>query len=173
MKDQAGKVSGLVFSLRDATRYKEAELERQRAGEMLRRERDFGTAVIETAGALVIVLDEAGNIMRFNRECELVSRYSTGEVLGKSVWERAIFVTSPAEPVRTYKDHRPRTAAALPRPTVPFFSFTGFPRPRRGPATWRAAGTSAWRSSSRTPCLPGPPRSDPGEDLRAAPSTGH
>ncbi len=46
-------------------------------------ERDFVSAVIETADVLVCVLDRAGRFVRFNRACERVSGYSSEEVLGR------------------------------------------------------------------------------------------
>jgi PAS domain S-box-containing protein len=46
-------------------------------------ERDFVTAVIDTADTLVCVLDRAGRFVRFNRACERVSGYSSEEVIGR------------------------------------------------------------------------------------------
>ncbi len=51
--------------------------------EILRRERDFTSAVLETAGCLVTVLDQRGRIVRFNRACEMISGYSFEEVRGR------------------------------------------------------------------------------------------
>ena len=55
--------------------------------EALRKERDFTSAVLSTAGALVVVLDREGRIVRFNRACEELTGYSFDEVRGKSPWE--------------------------------------------------------------------------------------
>jgi len=55
--------------------------------EALRKERDFTSAVLSTAGALVVVLDREGRIVRFNRACEELTGYSFEEVRGKSPWE--------------------------------------------------------------------------------------
>jgi len=38
--------------------------------EALRRERDLVSAILDTADALVVVLDPQGHIVRFNRVCE-------------------------------------------------------------------------------------------------------
>lgn len=46
-------------------------------------ERNFITAVVETQGALVVVLDGEGRILRFNRACEATSGYTVNEVRGK------------------------------------------------------------------------------------------
>ena len=60
---------------------------KEAAQKELKKERDFSTAVLDTAGALVVVLDRRGRIMRFNRACESLSGYSAPEVLGRSFWE--------------------------------------------------------------------------------------
>jgi PAS domain S-box-containing protein len=43
--------------------------------------------VLETAGALVVVLDREGRILRFNRACEQTTGYMSEEVIGRYVWE--------------------------------------------------------------------------------------
>ena len=61
--------------------------ERKRAEQRLQKERDFIDAVLETAGALVVVLDRDGRILRFNRACEQTTGYSSEEVVGRFVWD--------------------------------------------------------------------------------------
>ncbi len=61
--------------------------ERKRAEQLLQKERDFIDAVLETAGALVVVLDRNGRIQRFNRACEQTTGYSSEEVMGRYVWD--------------------------------------------------------------------------------------
>ena len=61
--------------------------ERKRAEQILQKERDFIDAVLETAGALVVVLDREGRILRFNRACEQTTGYFSEEVLGRYVWD--------------------------------------------------------------------------------------
>ncbi len=51
------------------------------------RERNFVSAILDTAGCLVIVLDTQGRIVRFNRECERITGHSSAEVLGKPFWD--------------------------------------------------------------------------------------
>jgi PAS domain S-box-containing protein len=60
---------------------------RQQAEESARKERDLSAAVLETAGALIVVLDKQGRITRFNRACEALTGYSAAEVLGRVFWE--------------------------------------------------------------------------------------
>ena len=69
---------------------------RQRVEGALRVERNFVSAVLDTVGALVVVFDTAGRIVRFNRACETISGYPSGELVGKYAWERLI----PAEDIR-------------------------------------------------------------------------
>jgi PAS domain S-box-containing protein len=66
--------------------------ERKQVERTLQKERDFITAVLETAGALVVVLDREGRILRFNRACEQTTGYSSEEVMGRYVWD--LFVIS-------------------------------------------------------------------------------
>jgi PAS domain S-box-containing protein len=66
----------------------------ERAEEMVRKERDFSAAVLDTAGALIVVLDKEGRITRFNRACELITGYPAAEVLGRVLWE---FLIPPEE----------------------------------------------------------------------------
>jgi PAS domain S-box-containing protein len=68
--------------------------ERIQTEEALRKERDFSAVILDTAGALVVVLDKKGRIMRFNRCCEAVTGYSAAEVTGRVLWE---FLIQPEE----------------------------------------------------------------------------
>ncbi len=56
---------------------------RQRVERALTVERNFVSAVLDTIGALVLVVDTAGRVVRFNRACELVSGYSFSELVGR------------------------------------------------------------------------------------------
>jgi PAS domain S-box-containing protein len=61
--------------------------EREEAEGSLKQERDFTNAVIDTAGALVVVLDPEGHILRFNRAAEQLSGYSLAEVKNRLLWD--------------------------------------------------------------------------------------
>lgn len=50
-------------------------------------ERNFVSAILETAGALVVVLDPQGRIVRLNRACEQITHYSFSELNGRYIWE--------------------------------------------------------------------------------------
>lgn len=61
--------------------------ERRQVEEALNQERNFVSAVLDTAGALVMILDVEGKIETFNRACELTSGYPITEVKGKTFWD--------------------------------------------------------------------------------------
>ncbi len=43
-------------------------------------ERNFVSAVLDVVGALIVVLDREGRIVRFNRACECLTGYCFAEV---------------------------------------------------------------------------------------------
>jgi PAS domain S-box-containing protein len=65
----------------------------------LQQERNFVSAILDTVGALVIVMDSGGRIVRFNRSCELSTGYALEEVQGRHIWD---FLTLPEE-VKRFK----------------------------------------------------------------------
>ncbi len=63
---------------------------RQRVETALMVERNFVSAVLDTVGALVVVQDTAGRVVRFNRICETISGYELPDVVGRTLWETLI-----------------------------------------------------------------------------------
>ncbi len=61
------------------------ELKRTEAA--LQEERNVVSAIVDTVSALVVVLDQEGHIVRFNRICEQTMGYSFAEVRGRFAWE--------------------------------------------------------------------------------------
>jgi PAS domain S-box-containing protein len=61
--------------------------DRKRSEQALRRERDFTSAILNTAGGLVVVLDREGRIVRFNQACERTTGYTFEEVQGQCFWD--------------------------------------------------------------------------------------
>jgi PAS domain S-box-containing protein len=55
--------------------------------------------VLSTAGGLVVVLDREGRIVRFNKACEQLTRYSFEEVQGKHFWN-LFLIPGEVEPVK-------------------------------------------------------------------------
>jgi PAS domain S-box-containing protein len=64
--------------------------------ESLKQERNFTSSVLDTASVLVMVVDEEGQIVRFNRACEQITGYMTHEVLGRCFWN--IFLAEKDKP---------------------------------------------------------------------------
>ena len=78
MRNQAGEIIGVVTVSRDVTARKKAEKE-------LWRERDFTSAVLDTMGSLLLVLDRDARIVRINRAFERVTGYAFEEVKDKPI----------------------------------------------------------------------------------------
>src|SRR5271166_6324001 len=80
MRQEDGRpwfIHGVAFDISDLKRT-EAQLQE---------ERNFVSAVLDTVGALVAVLDPEGRIIRFNRACERVMGFPFEEVRGKQIWD--------------------------------------------------------------------------------------
>jgi PAS domain S-box-containing protein len=72
---------------RDMSARKRAEIALRHAERALREERDSITQILQTAEALILVLDTDGRILRFNNKCEAVSGYGEEEVRGRPFWD--------------------------------------------------------------------------------------
>jgi PAS domain S-box-containing protein len=53
----------------------------------LKKERNFITAVLDTADVLVMALNRRGQIVHFNRACEQTSGYTFAEIKNRYIWE--------------------------------------------------------------------------------------
>jgi two-component system sensor kinase FixL len=85
MQDAQGAYAGALRMVTDIT-------ERKRMEAKLREEHKFTTAILASSGALIIVLDRQGRIVRFNRACEEISGYAWEEVKYEHVWD--LFITA-------------------------------------------------------------------------------
>lgn len=74
-------IHGIAFDITDLKRT-EAQLQE---------ERNLASAVLDTVGALVVVLDPYGRVIRFNRACEQITGYDLDEVIRKRLWD--LFMT--------------------------------------------------------------------------------
>lgn len=61
--------------------------ELKRTEQTLQEERNLVSAILDTVGALVIVLGPGGKIIRSNRACERITGYSAEEMRDKSFWD--------------------------------------------------------------------------------------
>jgi len=82
-------IHGVGFDITDLKRTQEA----------LQEERNVVTAMLDTVGALVIVLDPDGRIVRFNRACERSTGKTHADVAGRFVWD--LFI--PAEETEAFR----------------------------------------------------------------------
>jgi PAS domain S-box-containing protein len=76
-----------AIALKNAHLYDQGRQEIVERVRALKRERNFISAVLDTAGALVLVLNRHGRIIRFNRACEETTGYTFEEVRGKYWWD--------------------------------------------------------------------------------------
>ncbi len=90
--DAESRLIGYMDVTHDITQRKQAE-------QALRAERNFVTAVLDTVGALVVVLDRQGRIVRFNRACEQITGESFQDVQGKTLWDQFL-LPDQATPVK-------------------------------------------------------------------------
>ncbi|WP_242031992.1 bifunctional diguanylate cyclase/phosphodiesterase [Microcoleus sp. FACHB-672] len=91
------QVDKVIWVARDITQRKAAE-------EALREERNFVTTVLDTAGALVVVLDPQGRIIRFNRCCEQTTEYSAQEAEGRLFWDLLLLPEEVEPAVAVFKE---------------------------------------------------------------------
>jgi len=96
----SGQLEGFQGLARDITDRVNAQAE-------LRAERDFVSAILDTAPSLIMVLDARGHIVRFNRACEDLSGVSMSEVAGKPFWDVPFLLDADRAEVR---DGIPRLA---------------------------------------------------------------
>ncbi|HXW91558.1 MAG TPA: PAS domain S-box protein [Terriglobales bacterium] len=90
-------IHGVGFDITDLKRTESA----------LQEERNVVSAILDTVGALVVVLDPEGRVIRFNRACEQMTGYSFAEVQGKYIWD---LLLAPEE-VERFKASLRRTRA--------------------------------------------------------------
>jgi PAS domain S-box-containing protein len=64
----------------DITELKQAE-------QALHQESNLLSAILDTVGALVVVLDREGRIIRFNRACEQLTGHASSEAQGRPLWD--------------------------------------------------------------------------------------
>jgi PAS domain S-box-containing protein len=76
-----------AIALKNARLYDQGRQEVIQRVRALKRERNFVSAVLDTAGDLVLVQNRHGRIIRFNRACQETTGYSFEEVKGKYWWD--------------------------------------------------------------------------------------
>ena len=89
-----GTIEGFQGMARDITDRVSAQTE-------LRAERDFVSAILDTAPSLIMVLDSQAHLVRFNRACEALSGWTVAEVAGLPIWEAPFVVDEERERFRS------------------------------------------------------------------------
>jgi PAS domain S-box-containing protein len=92
MRDPDGRpwfIHGVAFEITDL----------KRTEEELQNERNVVSAILDTVGALVVVLDREGRIVRLNRACEQLTGRSPDQARGHYLWD--VFVSEESELFRT------------------------------------------------------------------------
>ena len=135
------------------------------------------SAILDTVGALVVVLDPEGRIIRFNRAGEQSTGYSSAEVAGQRIWDllmvpeevgrfKAIFeqlcrdqMPNDYEGYLVRRDGERRliawspnpsmssTCSRIERPTTTFWSAG----PRRWPNRCETSGSRHLRAAAKSP----------------------
>lgn len=59
----------------------------KKAEDALQEERNFVATIVDTVGAIIVVLDQQGRIVRLNRATEQMMGYTLEQVKGRPVWE--------------------------------------------------------------------------------------
>ncbi len=76
-----------AIALLNARLYDQARGEVTERMRALKQERNFVSAILDTAEALVMIFNRRGRIVRFNRACERVTGYTSNEVRGQYLWD--------------------------------------------------------------------------------------
>lgn len=82
-KDKNGEIIGVQGIIHDITARKNIE-------EMLKKERNFISAILETTGALVVLLDLNGRFVRINKSFETLTGYNIIDLVGKTIWNKLL-----------------------------------------------------------------------------------
>jgi PAS domain S-box-containing protein len=113
-RHEAEEVVRRVYSELES-RVRERTLDLERLNRELGEERQFVSAVVETVGSLLIVVDAYGNAVRANRAlCELTG-YRPEELTGRPIWQTLL--SSPESEIveRAFAQHGPRFHAVMPK----------------------------------------------------------
>lgn len=99
-KNREQLLSDLIELRELFARLKAFEADYRLAKSELIKERNFISAILDTADCLIVVLDRKGQIVSFNRACEKTTWYAFAEVKDKQFWD--IFLTPDEKnPVKT------------------------------------------------------------------------
>jgi PAS domain S-box-containing protein len=83
IKDNSGKIQGVVAINRDITESKKAELK-------LKEETEKAKKYLDIAGVILVVLDKEGNIVLLNKRGYEILQYAEGELIGRNWFETCL-----------------------------------------------------------------------------------
>jgi PAS domain S-box-containing protein len=113
-RHEAEEVVRRVYSELES-RVRERTLDLERLNRELGEERQFVSAVVETVGSLLIVVDTYGTAVRVNRAlCELTG-YRADELMGRPIWETLLAAPEAETVERAFGRHGPRFHAVMPK----------------------------------------------------------
>jgi two-component system CheB/CheR fusion protein len=90
VRDAHGKPLNTLAVISDITEHKLLQAKLAEHGAQLQRERNFIDAILNTVGALVMVVDPEGRLVRANAACATTSGYDFAEFVGKADWQDMI-----------------------------------------------------------------------------------
>lgn len=64
--------------------------DRKLSMQVLKREKNFSNAVLDTVGTVITVLNKHGEIVQFNKSAEEITGFSAEELQGKPIWDHLI-----------------------------------------------------------------------------------
>ena len=80
VRDLDDRPKSIITITRDISQRKEVE-------SVVKRERDFTNAILDSANALIVVYDRSGRIVRFNMACTNTTGYTFDEVKNRFPWD--------------------------------------------------------------------------------------
>ena len=105
--------------------------------ELLIKERDFLSAILETTGALVVVFDAQGRFLRINQAFEKLTGFSIMDIVGQTFWEAMLpkeegvkieKLFGQIAPGKYPKEYQTRIKSKTGRWRTIVWSFTALPR---------------------------------------------
>ncbi len=89
-QDEAPGLGDAGAAMSDLSERGKLEAQLEESGIQLKRERTFIDTVLDTVGALVVVIDTEGRLVRYNAACNAATGYDFAEFVGTREWQALI-----------------------------------------------------------------------------------